>query len=458
MTSGGADTVAANPIDAGEFGRRVRALGPFETAPEIAVAVSGGPDSLCLAILMHRWTAAIGGKTIGLIVDHGLRTNAHEEALAVQRQLTALGMSALVLRWTGEKPRQNVQAVARDARYGLLLDWCHDHGVIHLALGHHAADQAETHLLRRRAGSGADGLAGMACVSERDGTRIIRPFLHVLPERLRATLTAEGLSWVDDPSNHDAKYVRTGLRHEIRATGTVLELRAEAKRYAMTRRTTDHRIAGLLAASVKLFPTGHAKVDADLLSDMEPGDGRRCLARIVSCVGALDYPPRTNQLEALRLDIVENGAGDGRTLGGCLFLRPNPRSLLVCREPGAATEILPVYLDADATWDGRFKVRVEGITDSTGLLTICRLDDRAWGALRRRFPDGADDLAEFGGAGHLPAPARAALPVLCDLDGPCALPHLPKQSTRPKIGCSPLRISFQPHKPLAGTSFVIDGG
>ena len=215
MASGGTSVAAATPIYDAEFDRRMQAFAPFESAPEIAVAVSGGPDSLCLAFLIQRWSEGLGGRTVGLIVDHGLRDESHDEARAVAHQLRALGVSTQVLSWTGDKPQRNVQATARDARYALLLDWCRAHRVIHLALGHHAADQAETHLLRLRAGSGADGLAGMAPISERGGTRIIRPFLDLPPERLRATLTTAGLSWVDDPSNRDLRYARAQLRQEI---------------------------------------------------------------------------------------------------------------------------------------------------------------------------------------------------------------------------------------------------
>ena len=325
----------------------MQAFAPFESAPEIAVAVSGGPDSLCLAFLIQRWSEGLGGRTVGLIVDHGLRDESHDEARAVAHQLRALGVSTQVLSWTGDKPRRNVQATARDARYALLLDWCRAHRVIHLALGHHAADQAETHLLRLRAGSGADGLAGMAPISERGGTRIIRPFLDLPSERLRATLTTAGLSWVDDPSNRDLRYARAQLRQEICAAENVSRLCAEAERYAKARKARDHRIAELLANSLKLFPAGHAILNTGLLGDMDPADGRHCLARIVSCIGARAYPPRTARLEGLRRSLVETGVKGGRTLGGCEFLRLDPGAWLVCREASTATDVLSLSPGAE---------------------------------------------------------------------------------------------------------------
>ena len=458
MSARGADTAAATPIDEDAFDRRMAALGPFEQAPNIAVAVSGGPDSLCLALLLHRWTSKNGGRTIALIVDHGLRPESRDEARAVEHQLMALGLPAYVLTWIGPKPRNNIQAAARRARYDLLLDWCRAHGVIQLALGHHAVDQAETHLLRRRAGSGTAGLAGISRVSDRDGVRVIRPLLSLHPGRLRATLAADGVNWIEDPSNRDPKYARTALRREILAAGSVSRLCTQANRYAKARRTADHRIAELLAKSAKLFPTGHASIHAPSFATMDAGDGRRCLASIISCVGNLDYPPRTARLEAWRVDIIGKGLNGARTLGGCLIWQETPAAILVCREASAADEILSVEAGLDRMWDGRFKIRIGGTRASASPLTIRRLDDDAWGVLRRRHPDAATALMENPGDGRLPAPVRAALPMLCDLDGPLALPHLPKQSVRPPNGHFSLRISFQPHRSLAGPSFVANGG
>ncbi|MGI9491081.1 MAG: ATP-binding protein, partial [Geminicoccaceae bacterium] len=70
----------ARPLFDAEFNDLMEAVGPFEASPVLAVAVSGGPDSLALLILASRWATSRGGRAIGLTVDHGLRTNSAEEA------------------------------------------------------------------------------------------------------------------------------------------------------------------------------------------------------------------------------------------------------------------------------------------------------------------------------------------------------------------------------------------
>ena len=154
------------------FKKLMADMGPFETQPHIAVAVSGGADSLCLALLAGRWAKRMDGKATALTVDHGLRDQSAEEALQVGRWLHSEGMDHDILDWQGPKPKTGIQAAARAARYGLMQAWCREQEVLHLALAHTQDDQAETFLLRLGAGSGADGLAAMTAIRETADVRL----------------------------------------------------------------------------------------------------------------------------------------------------------------------------------------------------------------------------------------------------------------------------------------------
>src|SRR5271163_603629 len=105
---------------------------PFESAPHLAVAVSGGADSLALALLAADWARARGGRITALTVDHGLRPEAAAEAAQVADWLGARGVAHQTLRHEGARPRGDVQAKARTWRYRLLEGWCAQHGVLHL--------------------------------------------------------------------------------------------------------------------------------------------------------------------------------------------------------------------------------------------------------------------------------------------------------------------------------------
>jgi tRNA(Ile)-lysidine synthase len=132
-----------------------------------------------------------------------------------------------VLIWSGEKPRTGIQEAAREARYRLLAAWCRAQGCLHLLTAHHREDQAETYLIRRRAGSGIDGLAGMSAVREMAGLRLVRPLLGVTREETAAWCRARSLRWREDATNASDRYargrVRAGLVPALRAVHPAAE-------------------------------------------------------------------------------------------------------------------------------------------------------------------------------------------------------------------------------------------
>ena len=214
---------AEAPLTGEELTALLGALGPFERRPEIAVAVSGGPDSMALAVLVQPWVEDRRGRLTALVVDHGLRAESAAEAASTARRLAALGIESRILRWDGPKPGSGIQAAAREARYRLLCGACRAAGILHLLLAHHAGDQAETIALRAERGSGRRGLAGMPAIREVESLRLLRPLLGVAKARLLATLGQRGIGWVEDPSNRDPRFARSRLRADPPAHGNERE-------------------------------------------------------------------------------------------------------------------------------------------------------------------------------------------------------------------------------------------
>jgi tRNA(Ile)-lysidine synthase len=189
-----------------------RAVAPTE---RLAVAISGGPDSVALLLLAH---AAFPGRVLALTVDHGLRPAAAAEAAFVAALCAARGIPHQVLHWTGARPAANMQAQARHARYGLLRDACAAAGVGLLITAHHADDQAETLLMRLARSSGA-GLAGIRVQRPLGaGVTLARPLLGVRRAVLAAIVAAAGIAPVVDPTNDDPHYDRTHARRLLATT------------------------------------------------------------------------------------------------------------------------------------------------------------------------------------------------------------------------------------------------
>jgi tRNA(Ile)-lysidine synthase len=166
----------------------------------LAVAVSGGVDSVVLLHLLHRTQAAHRAELRVVHVHHGTA-----QADAFEAFVSALaGELALPLVVERLAPRRDDEASLREARYERLLQQDADRVV----LAHHRRDQAETVLLRLLRGTGTGGLGAMR---PRRG-KLWRPLLDVDPRALRAWAQARGVSWIEDESNQGPRYARNRLR------------------------------------------------------------------------------------------------------------------------------------------------------------------------------------------------------------------------------------------------------
>jgi tRNA(Ile)-lysidine synthase len=304
-------------------------LGGFEPAPRLAVALSGGADSLALMLLAQGWARRRGGTAIGLTVDHRLRPESADEARQIAAWLAARDIPHCILVWQGEKPQTGLQAAARAERYRLLEEHCAAAGVLHLLLAHHAEDQAETLALRQEARSGPSGLAGMAAIVERPFCRLLRPLLTVPRQELRRYLQENGQAWIEDPSNRDARFARVRVRQALAGDpARQAALLADAARYGQQRREQDRAVARLLARAVLAQGDHHDDLDITLdrilLTDAPPEVGRQALVRCLMHVGGQPYAPRLARLDRLWRKLCTGPLARQATLGGCL-LRPVSR-------------------------------------------------------------------------------------------------------------------------------------
>ena len=214
MSAQPADLAEPEPLTAAEAAVLFR---PLAGERALVVAVSGGPDSIALLALLAEWAGRDRPRLLAVTVDHGLRSEAAQEALMVGEFCARLGVGQHMRRWLGQKPQASLQEKARAARYALLTEEARAFGATAIVTAHTADDQAETMLMRMAAGSGLTGLAGMAVRSSANGIVLARPLLGVAKARLVATCEARGLSFVRDPSNDDPRFARIRWRRLLPA-------------------------------------------------------------------------------------------------------------------------------------------------------------------------------------------------------------------------------------------------
>ena len=297
---------------------------PFERAPVVAVAVSGGRDSLALALLAQEWAAARGGRIVGLIVDHALRPESAAEAAATEALLGRQGCDAEILRWSEAKPRAGLQEAARTARYRLLREACRRRGILHLLVAHHADDQDETVAMRAARQSGPDGLAGMSGMVELPEVRLLRPLLAIARSRLTATLLARGVPWIDDPSNADPRFERARLRAGQQPTAAAADT---------GRPVREQRLAAASIEALEVSPAGEVAIDRSAFGRLGRDQQARLLSRVVQAVSGGDHPPRRDRLERAAGRLCgpvargKSGIAQDFTLSACrLLLRQVPQS------------------------------------------------------------------------------------------------------------------------------------
>lgn len=425
--------VGEHPISHPEFDALMAPLAPFEAKPRLAVAVSGGADSMALVVLADHWAWRRGGDVVGLTVDHGLRPEAAAEARQVGRWLRRRGIRHAVLRWATPRSASGVQAAARAARYDLLAGWCRRRGLLHLLTAHHLDDQAETVLFRVQRQSGFDGLAAMPAARPLPGVRLLRPLLPVPRARLRHTLNAEAQEWIDDPSNDDTAFARVRVRRALAALAGAgvpadgfVELAAMAGAW---RARSAGAVAQLAARAVRLDPAGFAMVDGAAWLAAPELVRRPLLAALLATIGGRIYPPGDGGFDRL---LAQLERGRGGTLAGCRVL-PRRDRLLIAREAGRLPPPIRLRSGDGGRWD-RFDVRLDrGVS---GSVTVGALGENGWRTI-------AGEVAS-----PPPVPVRPTLPALWHKGRIIAVPHLAWRLSTGHLQRQQFSAIFAPPHPL----------
>ena len=462
--------------EAKAFAAAMSALGPFEPEPHIAVAVSGGSDSLALLMMVCAWIAPRGGRLTALSVDHALRPESAAECRQIGEFIAALNAAAPpaslqidhhILAWEGEKPSTGLMAAAREARYRLLTGWCRSRDVLHLALAHHADDQAETVLMRADHGSGAAGLAGMSAMRCQDGVRLLRPLLGWRKRDLVAGLRRRSLAWIEDPSNRADRFERVRWRRQLGEQADIAPLLAETTAAGLRRDRLERQAGVWLAEQGRIDPHGYVDLPLPAILGVAAALQEQILRQVLETIGAARFPPAPAGLAAV-IDKLQAMQRANRslittrltaTLGGCL-LAVRHGKLSVYREAEHCDGPVPVQPGQWLVWDRRFRVRVLPRKRAAG----AQADVTAQSALYLAA------LGKYGLRGRnlpaalksVPQPARDALPGLWQDGQLCAVGEV-SAADRPPFSAQDgvsetfykLDVSYLPMRAATSCGFTV---
>ncbi|MFQ6702872.1 MAG: tRNA lysidine(34) synthetase TilS [Alphaproteobacteria bacterium] len=298
----------------------------------VAVAVSGGVDSICL---LH-WLAKQNMDIVALHVHHHLRDMADVEAEYVAQTCEKLGVPCHIFHWTDNKPDNGIESAARQARYKFMTDFCHENKIDALMIAHQADDQIETFLMNLGRGSGVVGLAGIQAESYRDGIKIVRPLLNVFRKELIEYCQSNNIKYFDDEMNFDDKYTRVKIRQNRYLLSEKLGISDDRILLAIENlgRARDALESDVTMRIKSVLYDGYALFSDSFLFDVPPHISLKLLGMLIQTIGGNQYQPRLNSLEFALSKLHDNCQF---TLGHCTVRRHGSQILIV--PEGAKTSI-----------------------------------------------------------------------------------------------------------------------
>ena len=320
----------------------------------LLVAISGGSDSAGLLLSLVKANPAGSGVLIDAVtIDHALRPESADEAVAVAAFCDRLGIRHFTRRWEGEKPGTGISAASRDARYRLLMQVADEIDATAILTGHTLDDQAETVAMRsaRDESDGNLGLTGMAQAVLLERRRwLLRPFLNTLRADIRTFLSESREGWIDDPSNLNRRYERVRVRDQLaQAAG----FDADAVERAVARRTElSNAAADWLATHTTIRQGVLARIAPSGLSE-DPATIRHALSSLAAVLGGREYLPGGESMDRVMAFI--DGQRPGRITACRVIFDLRREGLYVVRENRG---MMPLHVApaSMAVWDGRYRI------------------------------------------------------------------------------------------------------
>ena len=302
----------------------------------LAVAVSGGPDSLALAFLAKCYALQNKANLKCFIVDHKLRKESSFEAKIIKKILKSINIQCKILTWNGKKPFKNIQSLARDKRYSLLANECRKNNIKNLLLGHHLDDMSENFLIRIVRGSGLNGLISFSKKTKyKDNClEILRPLLDLEKKDLIYVAKEVFNFFIKDPSNNNENYKRTRVRNLLQLLEkegldkkklilTINNLKDSDKsiKFYVDRNLKENtvflKIKNIYILNQNFFNQSHEIIF-------------RSMSQIIQKLGKKYYPVRGKSLNEL-IKGINDKAFKKVTLGGCFIDRVN-ETILISKE------------------------------------------------------------------------------------------------------------------------------
>ena len=304
------------------------------TNENFIVAVSGGPDSLALSYLAKIYSIKKSLNIKYFMIDHKLRKDSTTEANFVKKKLKKYSINLNILTWHGKKPNKNLQSIARDKRYKLLIKKTKEFKIKNILLGHHLDDLFENFFIRILRGSGLKGLISLDQKTQNEKVNLIRPLLNFDKKDLIYVCNYIFGSFIKDPSNEDDKFKRVKIRKFLKQLETEglnrnkflltiknLKFANETIKF-YTKKNLDENTYFLEKNKSFILKENFFYNSSEVVF--------RSFTEIIKLIGKKYYPTRGKKIDTI-IKLVNDKSSFKVTLGGCVIKKIN-HSIIVSKE------------------------------------------------------------------------------------------------------------------------------
>ncbi len=322
---------------------------------KIAVAVSGGPDSLALLMLSNSFAIEQKIDLTAITVNHNIREEAKKEAEYVSVICSNLGIKHVILSWKREGDLSTMHAHSREARYNLMTDYCNKNEIPVLLTGHHADDKIESFFIRL---SRASGLLGLSPAEENiyRNITVLRPLSNIYKKELIDYISSFNINYIDDTSNYDPKYQRSNIRKWIEMIPEELEPNLFKNRIL---KSLDHikEISSYISEIIDqnlndraiIHEAGYATYK---FSNCYNYIEFMILSHLLTMISGYNFTPRSSSIKKLYEKLVKEESSKS-TLHGCIIVK-KANHVFIYRSFGKQKpEEVP--LSKDTKWDNRWE-------------------------------------------------------------------------------------------------------
>jgi len=311
---------------------------PLKNPLNIAVAVSGGSDSLALFFLLLDFCNNRNIKIHALSVDHQMRTNSSNElkelANLLKKYHSLDNFCHHILTLPENKiPQKNIEAKLRELRYELLSKYCRKNDINLLFLGHQLNDIAENFLIRLLRGSSIDGLSSLTEISTFDDLKIIRPLLNFTKKDLQDYLISKKITWFEDETNLDEKFLRNKIRNFLTSfeDSDLLQKRIKntADYFLEMRNFFAEKVNNEMANTTYKIDDSSYVVNRKKLALLNREIAQKIIAKIIIDLCNKNYMPRRVKLENFVEYLISDKLLKPRSFCYCLTKKINNDEVLI---------------------------------------------------------------------------------------------------------------------------------